>query len=111
MRLDPKKNPKKQIPIKYNPLELMRFYNSLPAYISPFCGIANKPRRFSPSDSLTETFEKCQFLFKFKKGDNFNHPSTICRPTGQAGIHGVFRGLKFEPEAEIEQKRAFFKGL
>jgi hypothetical protein len=27
------------------------------------------------------------------------------------GIHGVFRGLKFEPDAEIEQKGAFFKGL
>jgi hypothetical protein len=39
------------------------------------------------------------------------------------GIHGVFRGLKFEPDprgigsafhgagAEIEQKRAFCKGL
>ena len=27
------------------------------------------------------------------------------------GIHGVFRGLKFEPDAEIEQKWAFFKGL
>jgi len=24
-----------------------------------------------------ETFEKCQFLFKFKKGDNFNHPRGI----------------------------------
>jgi hypothetical protein len=24
-----------------------------------------------------ETFEKCQFLFKFKKGDNFNHPREI----------------------------------
>jgi hypothetical protein len=27
------------------------------------------------------------------------------------GIHWVFRGLKFEPDAEIEQKGAFFKGL
>jgi hypothetical protein len=26
-------------------------------------------------------------------------------------IHGVFRGLKFEPDTGIEQKRAFFKGL
>ena len=24
-----------------------------------------------------ETFEKCQFLFKFKKGDNFNHRNTL----------------------------------
>ena len=43
--------------------------------------------------------------------------------TGQAGIHGVFRGLKFEPDprgidsvfhragAEIEQKGVFCRGL
>jgi hypothetical protein len=28
-----------------------------------------------------------------------------------AGIHLVFRGLKFESDAEIGQKRMFFKGL
>jgi hypothetical protein len=28
-----------------------------------------------------------------------------------AGIHGVFRGLKFEPDAEIEPKGAFCEGL
>jgi hypothetical protein len=27
-----------------------------------------------------------------------------------AGIHRVFRGLKFEPDAEIGQKGGFFKG-
>jgi hypothetical protein len=27
------------------------------------------------------------------------------------GIHGVFRGFEFEPEAEIGRKRVFFKGL
>ena len=27
------------------------------------------------------------------------------------GIPGVFRGLKFEPDAEIERKGAFCKGL
>jgi len=27
------------------------------------------------------------------------------------GIHRVFRGLKFEPNDEIEPKRVFFKGL
>ncbi|SPD75887.1 hypothetical protein PITCH_A780017 [uncultured Desulfobacterium sp.] len=27
------------------------------------------------------------------------------------GIHGVFRGLKFESDAELAQKGAFFKGL
>jgi hypothetical protein len=28
-----------------------------------------------------------------------------------AGIHKVFRGLKFEPDTEIGQKEAFCKGL
>ena len=27
------------------------------------------------------------------------------------GIHRVFRGLKFEPDTEIEKKRVFCKGL
>jgi hypothetical protein len=26
-----------------------------------------------------------------------------------AGIYGIFRGLKFEPDAEIEQKGAYSK--
>jgi hypothetical protein len=30
--------------------------------------------------------------------------------TGQAGIHGVFRGLKFEFDDEIGQKERFCKG-
>ncbi len=38
-------------------------------------------------------------------------PVRSAGPTGQAGIHIVFRGLKFEPDTEIEQKRAFFIGL
>jgi len=28
-----------------------------------------------------------------------------------AGIYGIFRGLKFEPDTEIGQKGVFFKGL
>jgi hypothetical protein len=27
------------------------------------------------------------------------------------GIYGIFRGLKFESDAELGQKGAFFKGL
>jgi len=37
-------------------------------------------------------------LFKVKEGDNFNH-----------GIHVVFRGLKFESDAEIGQISADFE--
>jgi hypothetical protein len=47
-----------------------------------------------------ETFEKCIFLFESRK--------TIILT---AGILGVFRRLKFECDAEIEQKEAFCKGL
>jgi hypothetical protein len=34
------------------------------------------------SSDNKETFEKCIFLFEFKEGENFNHPSTICRSYG-----------------------------
>jgi nicotinate-nucleotide pyrophosphorylase len=30
----------------------------------------------------SETFEKCSILFKFKEGENFNHPGTICQTYG-----------------------------
>ena len=49
----------------------------------------------------TETFEKCSILFKVKEGEDFNHRNT----------RQVFRGLKSEPDTEIGQKGAFFKGL
>ena len=63
--------------------------------------------------------EKCSILFKAKEGENFNHPSTICRPVpivpwgpkGQTEIHWVFWGLKFESDAGIGQKGTFWKGL
>jgi hypothetical protein len=68
----------------------------------------------------SETFEKCSFLFKFKEGENFNHPSTICQTYG-AGRNtlSISRinppkfggGLKFEPDVEIGQKGVFCKGL
>jgi hypothetical protein len=51
--------------------------------------------------SIGETFEKCSILFKVKEGENLNHRN----------IPLVFRGLRFESDAEIGQKRAFFKGL
>jgi hypothetical protein len=34
-------------------------------------------------------------------------PVRSARPTGQAGIHVVFRGLKFEHDADIGRKGAF----
>jgi len=67
-----------------------------------------------------ETFEKRSILFKAKEGENFNHPSTICRTYG-AGRNtlSILRinppkiggRLKFEPDAGIGQKGAFCKGL
>ena len=53
---------------------------------------------------IDESLEKCSILPKFKEGD----PAMAGLTTG---IHGVFLGLKFEPDAEIEQKGAFYKGL
>jgi hypothetical protein len=47
-----------------------------------------------------ETFEKCSFLFELKEGANFTHRNTL-----------VFRGLKLDPDLEIGQKGALFKGL
>jgi len=51
------------------------------------------------SSFAEETCEKCSFLLKFKKGENFNHMNTL----------SIFRGLKFEPDAEIGQKGGFSK--
>ncbi len=54
-----------------------------------------------------------------KAGTNFNHPSTICRTYG-AGRHTLSISRialklhfvpKFEPNTEIGQKGAFYKGL
>jgi len=59
-------------------------------------------------------------LFKFKKGDNFNHPREIGLAFHGAGtntlsISRIKLKLHFvqnvEPDAEIEQKGAFCKGL
>ena len=75
-----------------------------------------------------ETYEKCLILFKFKEGGpamaGLTTPEEYAsHSTGQAGIHLVFRGLKFEPDpggidsvfhragAEIGQKGAFCKSL
>ncbi len=66
-----------------------------------------------------ETFEKCSILFKFKAGENFNHPSTICRTYGASrntlSILRIALKLHFvqnvEPNAEIGQKGAFCNSL
>jgi len=50
--------------------------------------------------SPIETFEVCPISFYSRKANILI-----------AGIHGVFCGLKFEPDAEIGRKGAFFKVL
>jgi hypothetical protein len=57
---------------------------------------------------LIETFEKRSFLFKVKEGEDFNHRNTqsISRRAPVASPCA-----KPEPDTEIGQKRAFFKGL
>ncbi len=49
---------------------------------------------------IKEPVSKCSILFKVKAGD----PAAAGLTTG---IHRVFRGLKFEPDAEIGQKGTF----
>ena len=41
-------------------------------------------------------FEVSAYLFESKDGENLTR-----------GIHGVFRGLKFEPDEDIGQKGTF----
>ena len=48
-------------------------------------------------------------MFKFKEDENFNHRNTLSISRINPPKFGG--GLKFEPDAEIEQKGAFFKGL
>ena len=55
-----------------------------------------------------ETFEKCSILFKFKKGDNFNHRNTFSILRIALKLHCV---QNVEPDTEIGQKGAFCKGL
>ena len=63
-------------------------------------------------------FEVYAYLFEIKskipdfergKAKILTTPVRSARPTGQAGIHGVFRGLKFEPDADIGQISADFE--
>jgi hypothetical protein len=48
-------------------------------------------------------------LFKFKKGENFNHRNTLSISRINPPKFGG--GLKFETDVEIGQKGAFCKGL
>ena len=47
---------------------------------------------------MEETFEKCSILVKIRKAKMSN-----------TGIYRIFRGLKFEPDAEIGQINADFE--
>jgi hypothetical protein len=69
----------------------------------------NKKSKSIADPAPNETFEKCQFLFKFKKGDNFNHRNTLS--ISRINPPKIGGGLKFEPDAGIEQKGVFCKGL
>jgi hypothetical protein len=53
---------------------------------------------------MNKTIKKCSILLKVKEDD----PALAGLTTD---IHTVFRGLKFESDAKIEQKGTFFKGL
>jgi hypothetical protein len=51
-------------------------------------------------------FQNVQFCSRSRNVKILTTLVRSARPTGQAGIHGVFRGLKFEPDADIGQKGA-----
>ena len=62
---------------------------------------------------------KLGFFVKIKEGENFNHPSTICRTYGAGSNTGSISrinppkfggGLKFEPDADIGEKDSFRSG-
>ena len=55
--------------------------------------------------------KKVQFCSEPMKAKILTIPVRSAGPTGQAGIHSVFRKLKFETEAGTGQERMFFRGL
>jgi len=69
------------------------------------------------------SLKNVHFCSSSRKGKILTTPVRSAGPTGQAGIHGVFRGLKFEPDpreigyafhgagVEIGQKVVFCKSL
>jgi hypothetical protein len=82
-----------------------------------------KLNRAGWTDKKDETFEKCSILpaqlnpyLIFNRGSSsrktkiLTTPVRSAGPTGQAGIHLVFRGLKSEYDEEIGQKGTFCKG-
>jgi len=67
---------------------------------------------YMQNSSVTKRpLENVQFYSRPRKAKILTTPVRSAGPTGQAGIHRVFRGLKVEPDAGIYQKGAFPKGL
>jgi iron complex outermembrane receptor protein len=58
---------------------------------------------------VVRPLKKIQFCSRPRTAKILTAP--IEKLSGQASIHSVFRGLKFEPDAGIGQKGTFFKGL
>jgi len=56
--------------------------NPVPVAVVKNSKNAVEDRDQNPHDGCVETFEKCSILFKFKAGENFNHPDEI-----GTGIH------------------------
>ena len=58
-----------------------------------------------------ETFEKCQFLLKFKEGDNFNHPGEISLRISQGRQEYIeyFEDYNLSPMQKLGKKGCFAK--
>jgi hypothetical protein len=70
-----------------------------------------KKSGFARTGEKVRPLKNVHFYSSSRKGEFLTTPVRSAGPTGQAGIHLVFRGLKFEPDVEIGQKGGFYKGL
>ena len=58
-----------------------------------------------------ETFEKCSFLFEFKEGENFNHPSTIADLRGRQEYIEYFKDYNLSLTKKLGKKGVFQRSL
>jgi hypothetical protein len=71
--------------------------------------------------SESRPLKNVNFCSSSRQMKNLTAPVRSPRPTGQAGIYGIFRGLNFDNDADLPakalaqagvgQKGVFFKGL
>ena len=78
-----------------------------PSLLSSRGGYTMKLFMFHGTVQMLRPLRNVQFCSTPRKAKILTTPVRSAGPTGQAGIPGVFRGLKFEPDAGIGQKGTF----